>query len=195
MPENAVIDTGEKKIVYVERAEGQYEGHEVELGPRHDGFLPVLKGLKAGDKVAAAGSFLVNAETRLNPAIASTYFGASGGQATAAQSSGGTIGGVDWLKLGQPLPELSDGDVKNIRQLRKVDCPTAMFQRVCPVTGAPLGSMGVPIKITLRGKTLYLCCKGCIAKARRAPVETLKKLEGIIELAPVRQPRVRGVAP
>ena len=53
--------------------------------------------------------------------------------------------------------------------------------------------MGVPIKITLRGKTLYLCCKGCIAKAKRAPVETLKKLEGIIELRPVRQPRVRGV--
>ena len=39
----------------------------------------MLKGLAAGDRVAAAGSFLVDAETRLNPAAASTYFGASGG--------------------------------------------------------------------------------------------------------------------
>ena len=33
VPESAVIDTGAKKIVYVERGEGQYEGREVELGP------------------------------------------------------------------------------------------------------------------------------------------------------------------
>ena len=79
MPEQAVIDTGAKKIVYIERTEGQYEGVEVELGPRYEDFYPVLKGLAAGDKVAAAGSFLVDAETRLNPAAASTYFGASGG--------------------------------------------------------------------------------------------------------------------
>ena len=47
-------------------------------------YYPVLKGLHAGDKVAAAGGFLIDAETRLNPAAASTYFGASGGP----QSSG-----------------------------------------------------------------------------------------------------------
>ena len=33
VPEQAVIDTGAKKIVYVERGEGQFEGVEVELGP------------------------------------------------------------------------------------------------------------------------------------------------------------------
>ena len=79
MPEQAVVDTGAKKIVYVERKEGLFEGVEVELGPRQDDFYPVLKGLAAGDRVAAAGGFLVDAETRLNPAAASTYFGASGG--------------------------------------------------------------------------------------------------------------------
>ena len=79
MPEQAVVDTGAKKVVYVERQAGLFEGVEVELGPRQDDFYPVLKGLKAGDLVAAAGGFLVDAETRLNPAAASTYFGASGG--------------------------------------------------------------------------------------------------------------------
>ena len=87
VPESAVIDTGAKKIVYIERAEGQYEGHEVELGPRQDDFYPVLKGLAAGDRVAAAGSFLVDAETRLNPAAASIYFGASGGAAAGGSAA------------------------------------------------------------------------------------------------------------
>jgi hypothetical protein len=190
VPESAVIDTGDKKIVYIERAEGQYEGHEVQLGPRHDGFFPVVKGLKAGNKVAAAGSFLVDAETRLNPAVASTYFGASGGQSLVVASSGGQSVGMDWLKPGQPLPELSADQLKNVNQLIKVDCARAMMQRVCPVTGFHLGSMGVPVKMTLRGKTLFLCCKGCIAKARRSPVDTLKKLEIILDLA--RQAAGRG---
>jgi Cu(I)/Ag(I) efflux system membrane fusion protein len=78
VPEPAVIDTGTKKIVYVERQPGIFEGVEVELGPRQGQYYPVLKGLKAGDKVATAGGFLIDAETRLNPAAASTYFGASG---------------------------------------------------------------------------------------------------------------------
>ncbi len=79
VPERAVIDTGSRKVVYVEREPGLFEGVEVELGPRHDDYYPVIKGLNAGDQVAAAGGFLIDAETRLNPAAAATYFGASGG--------------------------------------------------------------------------------------------------------------------
>ena len=79
VPEEAVVDTGTKNVVYVQREAGLFEGIEVELGPRQDDCYPVLKGLAAGDKVAAAGGFLIDAETRLNPAAASTYFGASGG--------------------------------------------------------------------------------------------------------------------
>ena len=79
VPERAIIDTGSKKVVYVEREPGMFEGVEVELGPRQGEYYPVIKGLNAGDKVAAAGGFLIDAETRLNPAAASTYFGASGG--------------------------------------------------------------------------------------------------------------------
>ena len=67
VPEMAVIDTGSKKLVYVEREPGQFDGVEVEVGPVADGFYPVLKGLRSGDRVAAAGAFLIDAETRLNP--------------------------------------------------------------------------------------------------------------------------------
>jgi Cu(I)/Ag(I) efflux system membrane fusion protein len=92
VPERAVVDTGSKKIVYVERRPGVFEGVAVELGPRLGEYYPVIKGLAAGDKIASAGGFLIDAETRLNPAAASTFFGASGGpkaghdDATAAPS-------------------------------------------------------------------------------------------------------------
>ena len=48
VPERAVVDTGSKKVVYVEREPGMFEGVEVELGPRHDDYYPVIKGLNAG---------------------------------------------------------------------------------------------------------------------------------------------------
>jgi Cu(I)/Ag(I) efflux system membrane fusion protein len=78
VPETAVVDTGKRKVVYVESSPGVFDAHEVVLGPRADVFYPVVKGLEAGDRVATAGSFLIDAETRLNPAAAGTYFGASG---------------------------------------------------------------------------------------------------------------------
>lgn len=79
VPDAAVIDTGSKKIVYIESEPGVFEGISVELGPESDGLYPVINGLRPGQRVAAAGAFLVDAETRLNPAAGSTYVGASGG--------------------------------------------------------------------------------------------------------------------
>lgn len=48
-------------------------------------------------------------------------------------------------------------------------------QRVCPVTGAALGSMGDPIKVLVGGQPLYLCCKGCLGKVESAPEAYLRK--------------------
>jgi Cu(I)/Ag(I) efflux system membrane fusion protein len=86
VPENAVIDTGTLKIVYREAAPNTYEGVAVRLGPRMTAldqalvFYPVLSGLRPGDRVVTNGSFLIDAETRLNPAAGSIYFGGSGGK-------------------------------------------------------------------------------------------------------------------
>jgi len=70
VPETAVIDTGARKIVYVEAEPGVFEGREVVLGPISDGRYPVLDGLSAGETVADQGAFLIDAENRLNPAAA-----------------------------------------------------------------------------------------------------------------------------
>ena len=41
------------------------------------------------------------------------------------------------------------------------------------MTDSPLGSMGAPIKIDIDGKSVFLCCEGCKAKALRDPEATL----------------------
>lgn len=48
-------------------------------------------------------------------------------------------------------------------------------QRVCPVTGAALDSMGGPIKVLVGGQPLYLCCKGCLGKVQNTPEAYLQK--------------------
>jgi Cu(I)/Ag(I) efflux system membrane fusion protein len=67
VPESAVIDTGLGQVVYVESDPGVFEGRAVTLGPRSGDHYPVLDGLAPGERVAAAGAFLIDAETRLNP--------------------------------------------------------------------------------------------------------------------------------
>jgi hypothetical protein len=80
--ETAVIDTGARTMVYLERMPGMFDGVEVRLGPRCGAYYPVVEGLEAGQAVAISGAFLVDAETRLNPSLAASYFGAQRSEAT-----------------------------------------------------------------------------------------------------------------
>jgi hypothetical protein len=48
-------------------------------------------------------------------------------------------------------------------------------QRVCPVTGAGLDSMGGPIKVLVGDQPVYLCCRGCVSKVVNAPETYLAK--------------------
>jgi membrane fusion protein, copper/silver efflux system len=65
IPEDAVIDTGARQIVYVNKGEGYFEPREVILGLKVDGMVEVTKGLKAGEKVASSANFLIDSEAKL----------------------------------------------------------------------------------------------------------------------------------
>jgi multidrug efflux pump subunit AcrA (membrane-fusion protein) len=168
VPERAVIDTGSHKFVYREAEPDTYEGVEVELGPRCGGFYPVHNGLQAGDRVATTGSFLIDAETRLTGA-SGMYFGASGGRAADHQSSTITA-----------RPSMTrDEDTKvraGLAKLTLEDRRLAKAQGVCPVLNTELGSMGVPIKVILNNLPVFVCCKGCVKKARADEQAVLDKV-------------------
>jgi multidrug efflux pump subunit AcrA (membrane-fusion protein) len=159
VPDNAVIDTGSRKIVYRQASPGIYEGVEVQLGPRCGDYYPIVKGLRAGERVATNGSFLIDAETRLNPAAGSTYFGASGGP---RQTVGGAAS-TEEAKVRIALAKLSAPD----RRL-------AEAQQFCAVQSANrLGSMGPPVKIMIQDQPVFLCCSGCRQEAIDHPQQTL----------------------
>jgi Cu(I)/Ag(I) efflux system membrane fusion protein len=65
IPSEAVLDSGIRQIIYVEKKPGTYEMRQVKLGVRGDKFVEVLSGLKAGEKVVTSGNFLIDSETQL----------------------------------------------------------------------------------------------------------------------------------
>ncbi len=78
VPESAVIETGRRRLVYVEGAgaPGVFDAREVELGPEAQGFYPGIRGLAEGEHVVARGAFLIDAEARLSPGASLQYLGA-----------------------------------------------------------------------------------------------------------------------
>lgn len=65
VPDEAVIDTGIRQIIYVDKGEGYFEPREVHIGLKADGMTEILHGLEAGEKVAASGTFLIDSEAQL----------------------------------------------------------------------------------------------------------------------------------
>jgi len=49
-------------------------------------------------------------------------------------------------------------------------------QKTCPVTGEPLGSMGPPVPVTVKGQTIYVCCAGCADTVQAEPDLYLAKV-------------------
>lgn len=70
VPAAAVVYTGPRRIVFVERPDGRFEPREVRLGARAGDRYEVLGGLADGDAVVVAGNFLVGAESRLRATAA-----------------------------------------------------------------------------------------------------------------------------
>jgi len=69
VPEEAVMDSGVRKIVFVDKGNGHFEAKEVKLGAKMDGFYQVISGLKEGEKIAASSAFLLDSESRLSEAM------------------------------------------------------------------------------------------------------------------------------
>lgn len=84
IPDSAVIDTGERQVVFVSLGGGRFEPREVTLGVRSSGKAQVLSGVAAGDQVVTRANFLLDSESQLRAAVAgmkkSSDRGPGGGQ-------------------------------------------------------------------------------------------------------------------
>lgn len=69
VPDSAVLDSGTRQIVLIQRAEGLFEPRDVKLGMRGNGYVEVIEGLSAGENVVVSANFLIDAESNLKAAI------------------------------------------------------------------------------------------------------------------------------
>lgn len=151
VPCSAVIDRGARKVVFIESGPGMFDAVEIAVGPRCGDYYPVLRGLEIGQRVAAAGAFLLDAEMGGNQGLAATYFGATRGASTST-------------------PSIVPGSLSAEDQQR------AAKQKICPVTGAELDSMGGPVRVEVSGSVVFVCCKMCEKPLRKNPKKYLAKL-------------------
>jgi Cu(I)/Ag(I) efflux system membrane fusion protein len=68
VPADAIVDSGLRKTVFVDRGKGYFEPRLVETGWRFDGEVEVTKGLEPGERIVISGTFLVDSESRMKGA-------------------------------------------------------------------------------------------------------------------------------
>ncbi len=92
VPKSAVIDTGLRTVVFVDRGDAGYEQVDVDVGPEawatNDAggstarrrYFPVISGLNPADPVVTNGAFLLDSQTQLTGSASGAYGGALGGE-------------------------------------------------------------------------------------------------------------------
>ena len=69
VPEDAVMHTGTRDIVFVADPNGYFESRVVTLGAKAQGYYGVLRGLAADESVVTSGNFLIDSESKLNAVL------------------------------------------------------------------------------------------------------------------------------
>ena len=71
VPESAVIDTGTRQIVIIDKGDGRFEPRQIKTGVRGDNLIEIREGLEEGMQVVVAANFLIDAESNLRAALSS----------------------------------------------------------------------------------------------------------------------------
>ncbi|QDM16654.1 efflux RND transporter periplasmic adaptor subunit [Tardiphaga sp. vice352] len=69
IPESAVLDSGSRQAVFVDKGEGRFEPRAVTLGRRSDGYVEIREGIDDGEPVVVSANFLIDAESNLKAAL------------------------------------------------------------------------------------------------------------------------------
>ncbi len=162
VPRNAVLMAADQCLVYVETEPGRFEIRRILTGPPLDDQIVVLKGLAEGEQVATGGNFLLDSQMQLagNPSL------------------------IDPTRAPEPMdivPGFTAEMLAAFEQLPESDRDAALEQVICPVTEMKLGSMGVPIRVLVDERPVFLCCEGCRDSLLEDPetyLETLRQYQG-----------------
>jgi RND family efflux transporter MFP subunit len=128
VPDSAVIDSGTRRIVLVQLAEGRFEPREVKLGSHSENYVEVQEGVKEGELVVVAANFLIDAESNLKAAIGGLGTGSAAAaapntpaaSAPAAPAAGAVVGHkgegtVDRLDAKEGTVSLNHGAIPSLK--------------------------------------------------------------------------------
>ena len=65
VPQTAVLNSGDRQMVFVDRGDGYFEPRNVTIGTQSDGRIEILSGLQAGERIVTSGNFLIDSESQL----------------------------------------------------------------------------------------------------------------------------------
>jgi membrane fusion protein, copper/silver efflux system len=111
VPKEAVLDTGLRQLVFVDRGEGTYAPYPVKLGRRSQDSVEVMEGLKEGDRIVTSANFLLDAESKLT-------------SASSMQAMMGRIGMGDWQMRGAyegKMEGMEMSDMKGMEGMKGMD--------------------------------------------------------------------------
>jgi membrane fusion protein, copper/silver efflux system len=69
VPDEAVLDSGTRQLIFIDKGQGTFEPRDVKVGARVDGYTEILAGLSAGEKVVTSANFLIDSESQLKAAV------------------------------------------------------------------------------------------------------------------------------
>ncbi|HSL02424.1 MAG TPA: efflux RND transporter periplasmic adaptor subunit [Nitrospiraceae bacterium] len=118
VPKEAVLDTGLRQLVFMDRGEGAYAPYPVKLGHKSQDFVEVLEGLKEGDRIVISANFLLDAESKLT-------------SASSMQAMMGRIGMGDWQMRGAYEGKMEDMDMGGMKDMEGMQ----------GMKGMPMGDM------------------------------------------------------
>ena len=69
VPEGAIIDTGIRKVAFIDKGSGYFEPRDVKLGVKVEDYYEVIEGLKPGERVVTSANFLIDSESKFKEAM------------------------------------------------------------------------------------------------------------------------------
>ena len=113
IPQEAVIDTGVRQVVFVSKGKGRFEPRQVKLGVEVNGHqYQVLKGLSEGEEVVLSAQFMLDSESRLREAVQKMLEGRRPGETAASAQDDLDMSGMDMGDIPMDESELDMSGLK-----------------------------------------------------------------------------------
>ena len=141
VPHEAILDSGTRQIVFVEKGEGHFEAKEVTLGLRVDDRQEVLSGLTPGTRVVASANFFLDSESKLRESM-----GAMAGMAGMERMRMGGMEKMEGMQMAAPALSKVEGKAPSGPQEQKIGGMTLALSTV--PTPPRVGENTLQIRLT-----------------------------------------------